>query len=282
MKKENKQNKTSLQSWVLTRPVMFALWCMGLGILFGLGYALIQTFLNIESMVPIYLLFTLSIVLPTWYLIKKLPDEKMNQNDFVAITNGTSFVSIIASLLTIFGVGFSSYTLQRDIIALYILHPMTFSLLFALTIFVSLYLVGVAICGVYAKYKRATTMGIAPWKVILSMPFSFLMMWTPGYLIKDKDTKSNLNIESNWFNKLNKWVLKNFNNTLFMFLILLVFKGAITGLPTLILTALLLAVYALWYTKHKSDFVKNINNGYAMTALGINIAILIAVIVQIL
>jgi hypothetical protein len=57
-------------------------------------------------------------------------------------------------------------------------------------IFVSLYLIGVALSGIYAKYKRATTLGIKPWKVILSMPFAFLLMWTPGYLIKDKDTKS--------------------------------------------------------------------------------------------
>ena len=282
MRKEKNQNKTSLKSWVLTKPVLFALWCMGLGILFGLGYALIQMILHIESMVPVYLLCALAFVIPTYRLIKQLPHQDINQNDFVAITNGTSIISIIASFLTIFFVVFSGYGFQRSLIALSILHPMMFSLLFAVAIFISLYLIGVSITGIYAKYKRAVTMGVTPWKVILSMPFAFLLMWTPGYLNKDKDAKSNLEIETKWYNQLNKWVLKNFNNTLFMFLLLMFCKGVITGFPTITLTALLLVIYALWYAKHKSDFVKNINNGYAMTAVGINLAILIAVIVQLL
>ena len=281
MKKEKNQNKPSLKSWVLTKPVIFALWCMGLGIIFGVGYALIQTFLNFESLVPIYLLCALAFILPACRLIRQLPHEDMNQNDFVAITNGTSIISIVASFITILFVVFSSYGFQRGIIALYILHPVMFSVLFSLAIFISLYLIGVSLTGLYAKYKRAVTLGVTPWKVILSMPFAFLLMWTPGYLNKDKDAKSNLEIQTQWYAKLNRWVLKNFNNTLFMFLLLMFCKGCITGFPTITLTALLLIIYALWYTKHKSDFVKNIDNGYALTAVGINIAILIAIITQV-
>lgn len=280
MSKEKNQNKTLLKSWVLTKPILFALWCMALGLIFGLGYGLIQTVLNIESYIPIYVLFALSFILPACYMIQKLPHDKMNQNDFVAITNGTSFVSIIASFLTIFVISFSNLSLQRDIIAMYILRPTMFSILLTLSIFISLYLVGVTISGIYAKYKRAVTLGVSPWKVILSMPFAFLLMWTPGYLTNEKDVKSNLEIQSNWFNKLNKWVLNNLSNTLFMFLLLLFCKSVISGFPTLTLSALLIIIYALWYTKHKSDFIKNINDGYALTAVGINLAILLAVIIQ--
>jgi hypothetical protein len=163
--------------------------------------------------------------------------------------------------------------------ALYLFHPTRFYTLFGVSIFVSLYLIGVTISGIYAKYKRAVTLGITPWKVILSMPFAFLLMWTPGYLIKEKENiKSNLEIKSNWYSKFNKWVLANANNTLFMFLILLFIKSLGAGITTMIFSALLLVIYALWVTKYKSNFVKNINDGYAMTVVGINIAVLLAVI----
>ncbi len=105
-------------------------------------------------------------------------------------------------------------------------------------------------------------------------------MWTPGYLIKDKEIKSGLEIKSHWYSKLNKWVLSNFGNTLFVFLLLIFFKSLIAGTATLVLAIISLIIYALWYTKHKSDFIKNINQGYALTAVCINLAILLAVITQ--
>ena len=280
MRKEKKQNKPALKSWLLTKPLMFTLWCMGLIVIFGLSYALIQTFFNFESLWLVYTLCALTFALPICYMIQKLPHEKMNQSDFVAIANGATIISVIPSFIAVLMAGFYSYSLQRDMMALYMWHPAAFSILLALAVFISIYLIGVSISGIYAKYKRATTLGVSPWKVILSMPFAFLLMWTPGYLIKDKDTKSGLEIKSAWYAKFNKWVLSNFSNTLFVFLFLLFCKGLMTGVTTLILSALLLAVYALWFTKHKSDFVKNINDGYAITAIGINLAILIAIIIQ--
>ena len=280
MPKEKTQNKTLLKSWMLTKPMLFAIWCTILMVIFGFGYSLIQTFLHIESYIPLYILCALTFILPACYMIQKLPHDKMNQNDFVAITNGSSIISIIASFIAIFTMSFSNLSFHRDLIALYILHPTIFSILLTLTVFVSLYLIGLSLAGIYAKYKRAVTLGVSPWKVILSMPFSFLLMWTPGYLTDEKDVKPNLEIKSAWYKKLNKWVLNNFSNTLFMFLILLFFKSVIAGLPTLTLAVLLMIIYALWFTKHKSDFIQNINNGYATTAVGINIAILIAVLLQ--
>ena len=49
MRKETQQNKTQLKSWLFIKPVVFAFWCIILGILFGVAYALIQTFLNFKS-----------------------------------------------------------------------------------------------------------------------------------------------------------------------------------------------------------------------------------------
>ena len=274
------KEKTKLKSWLLIKPLMFTLWCLILGTILGFAYSFIQSIFNFESMIPLYILCALTFILPACYIIQKLPHEKMGQNDFVAITNGAGFISIIASLVAILTIGFYGENIQRDMLMMYILHPTMFYGILSFVFVTSLYLIGVALSGIYAKYKRATTIGISPWRVILSMPFTFLLMWTPGYLIQDKEIKSELEIKSSWFKKLNKWVLANFNNTLFMFLLLLFFKCVIAGTATLVLSALLLILYVLWYVKHKSDFIKNINKGYVLTAVGINLAILFAVIIQ--
>ena len=272
--------KTPLKSWLLIKPLVFTLWFLILGLILGFGYSVIQSVFNFETITPLYILLALTFILPACYTIQKLPRDKMNQSDFVAITNGAGLISITASFIAILTIGMYGNQVQHDMMRLYILHPTTFYILLSFIMLTSLYLIGVAISGIYAKYKRVVTLGVSPWKVILSMPFAFLLMWTPGYLIKDKEIKSALEIKSQWYSKLNKWVLSNFGNTLFAFLLLIFFKSLIAGSATLILAIISLVIYALWYTKHKSDFVKNINKGYALTAVGINLAILLAVIIQ--
>lgn len=272
--------KTQLKSWLLTKPITFMLWFLILGLILSFGYSVIQSVFNFESMIPLYVLLALTFILPACYMIQKLPHDKMNQSDFVAITNGAGIISIIASLAAILTVGGYGENIQRDMMILYVSHPTMFYILLSFIMLTSLYLIGLAISGIYAKYKRATTLGISPWHVILSMPFTFLLMWTPGYLIKDKEIKSGLEIKSHWYSKLNKWVLSNFGNKLFVFLLLIFFKSLIAGTATLVLAIISLIIYALWYTKHKSDFIKNINQGYALTAVCINLAILLAVITQ--
>ena len=184
--------KTQLKSWLLTKPITFMLWFLILGLILSFGYSVIQSVFNFESMIPLYVLLALTFILPACYMIQKLPHDKMNQSDFVAITNGAGIISIIASLAAILTVGGYGQNIQRDMMILYVSHPTMFYILLSFIMLTSLYLIGLAISGIYAKYKRATTLGISPWHVILSMPFTFLLMWTPGYLIKDKEIKSGL------------------------------------------------------------------------------------------
>ena len=281
MQNKKNSNLIQLKDWLFNKPILFGLSFFIFSALLSLGYALIQTIFNIETIKPLFVLFLVSFVMTAWYVIKKLPHEKMNQNDFVAITNGATLISIITSFIIMLFVGLHGSNLATDAALFYLAHKTLFVILFTLFGLFSLYLVGLAVCGIYAKYKRAQSIGIAPWKIILSMPFTFLLMWTPGYLIKGSNIKNNLEIKSKWYSNFQKWVMTNSANLLFTFLFLMLCRGIITGLATFILYASLLVIYALWYTKHKSDFIKNINNGYAMTAVCINIAILIMVVSQI-
>ena len=277
------KNITQLKQWLFNKPAIFSLMFFGLAVILGLVFSVIQTLFHFESPASIsfalYFIFGSSFIYSIYYMIKKLPHDKLYQSDFVAITNGVSIISIISSLIAISAFGLYGPIFQRKMMGMYLLHPALFTVVFLAVTLVSLYILGVAISGVYAKYKRATTLGVSPWKVILSMPFAFLLLWTPGYLIEEKGgKKSNTSIKSKWYKRFNDWVLSNYSNILFVFIFFLFAKSVIAGIPTLILTLALLVVYALWYKKHKSDFIKDIDNGYALTAVGINLAILISVV----
>ena len=280
------KNTTQLKQWLFNKPAIFSLMFFGLAIILGLIFSVIQTLFHFESTTSIsfalYFIFGSSFIYSIYYMIKKLPHDKLYQSDFVAITNGVSIISIISSLIAISAFGLYGPIFQRKMMGMYLLHPALFTVVFLAVTLVSLYILGVAISGVYAKYKRATTLGVSPWKVILSMPFTFLLLWTPGYLIEEKGgRKSNTPIKSKWYKRFNDWVMSNYSNILFMFVFFLFAKAVIAGIPTLILTIALLVIYALWYKKHKSDFMKNINHGYALIAVGINLALLISVLLLI-
>lgn len=272
------KNISQLKQWLFNKPAVFSVMFFGLITVLALAYSLVQMLFGFNTFAPIYFIFAISFIYSIYYMIKKLPHDNMYQSDFIAITNGSSIISIASSIIAISVFGLYGSLFQRQMMKLYFFHPVIFGIVFLAITLVSLYVLGVAISGIYAKYKRATTMGIAPWKVILSMPFTFLLLWTPGYLIEEKTKKSNLTIKAKWYVRFNNWVMSNFSNLLFTFLFFVLAKAVIAGLPTLIFTSALLVIYALWYTKHKSDFIKNINNGYALTSIGINLAILLSVI----
>lgn len=276
MKTQN-DNKVQLKQWLFNKPILFTILFFVSGTLLAFLYSIIQSYFGIENTKPVIGLLFIAFVFSALYTMKKLPHNNVSQNDFIAITNGASIISIATSLLSITGFAIYGHNIQQKIMFMYMMHPTTFAVIFFTILLFSLYILGVAVSGFYAKYKRAKTLGISTWKIILSMPFAFLMMWTPGYLIKDKTkTNSNLSIKSNWFSRFNNWVVANTSNLVFVFLSIVLVRSMIAGLTPMLLTASLLIIYTLWYIKHKKDFIKNINKGYALTAVGINLAILIA------
>jgi hypothetical protein len=279
-KKQTLKNNRIID-WLLYKPLLFAISTfIGVSAVVLL-YAFIVSMLTI-SKIPLAISIIAVVLGTIYYMIKKLPHDEMPRQDFIAITNGASLISVISSIIAVSAIGFYGAVIQQKMMMMFLLHQTAFSLIMISITLLSLYILGVAISGIYAKYKRVTTMGITPWKAILSMPFTFLMLWTPGYLIEEKAKKSNMSIKSKWYTRFNNWVMANFSNTLFVFLFLLFAKSVIAGLSSSILTLALLIIYTLWYVKHKQDFVKNINDGYALTSVGINIAIVLAVIISLL
>lgn len=277
------QNKTnSLRSWLFTRPMMFAL--LSFTILFSVMfiYSVIAAIFNISTTGPLIFLLILSLCWTIYYMIKKLPHDNMYRDDFVAITNGCNLITIFIPLLTLFYVGYDVRMFQYKIMWLYAYHPVMLWIIGIIATLLYLYVFGVTVSNIYAKYKRANQIGISKKMIIASMPFAFLLMWTPGYLMPDSQHNSNLQIKAKWYAKFNKWVVKNATNTLFVFLMFILLSNVFSGPLSLLLTGTLLGIYALWNVRYKTKFMKNINQNYACGAVGINIALLIIAILRML
>ena len=174
--------KSSLLNLLVKKPLLFAGLTFITSAAIVLGYSLIASLLNTTTAWPMYVLLLMAFIWVVYYVIKKLPHSNMYHGDFVAITNGYSLIIIAISIIAMITTNKDVLLLQRDIMWLYLLHPTMFWIVSIFTLAIFLYMTGIAVCGIYAKYKRAREIGISPWKIICSMPFAFLLMWTPGYL----------------------------------------------------------------------------------------------------
>lgn len=204
----------------------------------------------------------------------------MNQNDFIKIINGQTLISVCVMFLSIAIISNGTEAIRHYLLWLLTTHPILFWLLSSVSILIYLYILGTIIICIYAKYKRALEFNISHWKIICSMPFTFLLMWTPGYLIAEKNsTKEEVTIQSNLYNKIHNYVIANKGNTIFAFIIMICITKLFSGFVPLLTTLGLLILYFLWNIKYKSTFIDKISKEYSLMATSINIAIWIAVLV---
>ena len=169
-----------LRTWLFDRPIVFAVLTFLINAVVGIVYAIFANIFSITATWPLALLLVASFCWTTYYLIKKLPHDSMYRDNFIAITNGCCLISILISSITMLLISKNTTMIQYKFLLLYMQYPELVWFLGALFILIYLYLLGVTISGIYAKYKRAVEIGISKWKVILSMPFAFLLIWTPG------------------------------------------------------------------------------------------------------
>ena len=82
------KNISQLKQWLFDKPAIFSLMFFGLVVILGLIFSAIQALFHFETLTPIYFILGISFIYSVYYMIKKLPHDKLYQSDFVAITNG--------------------------------------------------------------------------------------------------------------------------------------------------------------------------------------------------
>lgn len=278
MIKTIKNSKSTLKTWLLDKPARFTLWMFLISaVLIGISY--VPKLMMIPFMDSLIMLVFLAVLLLSIYdLIKHLPHDNMPHTDFIAIMNGYKIISLL-----IFGIWlWLALWVSRDIrlattdVTSHV--SVTLSVVIKTVWFIlGGYLLGLWISGIYAKYKRAKEIGFDTWKIILTMPFCFMMTWMPGYLVTDKKQQSNITIKSKWYKKFTDWVLSNNYRTLFVFLVFFVFANVIFSqtVQLVIFTLILFLIYMFWKSVAKENFSKQMNVGYIWTGIILNISMLI-------
>jgi len=277
--KAAKNFHVTLKTFLFNSPIKFALITGGIILAFGLFYSFISSLLTIHVAWPLFIIITAATGIVAYKMLSRLPNISMNQHDFIKIVNGQALISLCVMLFSVLIISNGANSIRNFLLWLLSSHPVAFWILSSVSVLIYLYVLGTILVCIYAKYKRALTFGIPHWKIICSMPFAFLLMWTPGYLIEEKNQKEEINIQSNLYQTIHKYVIANKSNTIFSFIVLLCITKLLSGFVPLLATLGLLVLYALWNLKYKNTFMNKISKEYSLMAALINLAILIAILV---
>ena len=119
-------------------------------------------------------------------------------------------------------------------------------------------------------------MGIPTWKIILSVPFGFSALWTPGYILEANTTKTpGQQISCSWYTRLQNWILSNQTNINISYIVVIFISSLFFGSYSALLTFCLAIIFGIWAIQvGAKKFIKNIGGTYATTAIIINIALI--------
>jgi len=211
------------------------------------------------------------------WLVRTMPAGNLNRRQFVAINNAQTIITSVAFIASTLIIAYNAQKLMLRLLWMESNSSASFMIVIVLLALFYLYLSGVFIGNLYAKYRRVRTMGVGVWKTLATAPFGFCMLWIPGYLMDD-DKKDSVPV-GGWYDRLTRWTMARPVRSAAVLVLLVVMSGFTFGFPAIILTLTLGALFAAWSAIVGPDTLrKNIGGAYATTAIIINIAAIIGVI----
>lgn len=275
------ENKSQcLMSWILWRPLKFALTLLGLGIAVMIPYEIVSaTIGGATALVTLGILSIAAIVFATYLLFHRLPHDNLDRYSFVALENAQAYVLALAVFVAMLAI----MQAQSFLISLAMMGTagnVIFVMLAAVMFVAYAYLVGLSLANVYAKFRRGRAMNIPTWKIICSIPFGFNMIWIPGYILPDEKAPKTpvIPIHASWYKKLTNWIVSRPSRTILAFAILTLFTGFMFGIQTIFWTCAAILLFAIWVSGVGAKrFCKNIGGTYATVAVVLNIIMILAI-----
>ncbi len=273
------KNTKQFSIWTLWSPIKFATISFCLMVSIAFIYGLIGHSVYNPTAISQTLLFTLlgiAIVGAGFIQIKTLPREKMDRTSFIAIHNTQTAIMSLLFLI-------SSYLIiryaQQIMIHLLIMETrisITFLITMTATLLFYLYLLGLNIANIYAKFRRAREMNIPTWKIIFSMPFGFAALWAPGYILATDNTKqATIAPKSKQLQAATEWITQRPAHTIAAFIAVTLLSGFFFGFNAVLLTFSLTLVFGIWALQRGTkNFTKNMPGKYSSAAVIFNIIIL--------
>lgn len=266
-------------SWILWQPLKFAVISFVLMVIAGIISTLIA---NTEETAKIIttILLLISFISAIAIMFWRMPRDNIDRRSFVALTNTQV---ILASIL--FFISIILATSYYDWIILKMMwlnaHSNTyFSIIMSIIGLYFMYICGLFLSSLYTKYRRCRAMGIAPWKIICSMPFGFSMLWAPGYILPDNHTPNYVvPIRAKWYEKFTNWITSHTIITCLSFIIMVGVSQFFFGYKSVLLTLILTTIFAIWLgIVGDKNFRRSISGKYANFAIIINAVLLVGII----
>lgn len=283
MVKKAAQSKTKsiLTSWFLTQPLKFALLSFVLLVVVSVAYALIAVAITggqtpLPSW-PVGILMLLSLFFCMYKLACWLPQKEMDRRGFVAIDNGLTFIYYLFSILSLVFLIRNSDAFIYNLMILQQYSVILFWIVMVASALVYLYAFGLMIENLIVIYRRAVTMGVPKWKVILSLPFTFGIYWFPGYMLaEEKSVKSETPIKSKWYAKITDWIIERPVNAVLIFLLTVLMTALFFDIYTLSMIVVLGAVFGIWILiSGVQNFRAKMGGAFATFIASINVALVL-------
>lgn len=271
-----RKKSQSLLTWLLWHPLKFALIAFGLIVLISA----VLNAMGVSTDGPIAFGVIIAVVIAAAITFWYMPRGNMDRRGFIALNNAQTLIATTIFWASAIIIATYQAQITNKLLWMSTMQSGMFFTIFVLVGVFYMYLFGVSLTNLYTKYQRCREMGISPWKIILSMPFGFGLLWTPGYLLDDGNkNNSSVTISARWYERLTNWIMSNPIYTTLAFALIVIYSGFFAGFNAALLTLASAVVFAIWLRiAGLSGFRGAQNRTYAYVAIVVNIAIIIGFI----
>lgn len=271
-----RKKSQSLLTWLLWHPLKFALIAFGLIVLISA----VLNAMGVSTDGPIAFGVIIAVVIATAITFWYMPRGNMDRRGFIALNNAQTLIATTIFWASAIIIATYQAQITNKLLWMATMQSGMFFTIFVLVGVFYMYLFGVSLTNLYTKYQRCREMGISPWKIILSMPFGFGLLWTPGYLLDDGNkNNSSVTISARWYERLTNWIMSNPIYTTLAFALIVIYSGFFAGFNAALLTLASAVVFAIWLRiAGLSGFRGAQNRTYSYVAIVVNIAIIIGFI----
>ena len=271
-----RKKSQSLLTWLLWHPLKFALIAFGLIVL----TSAVLNAMGVSTDGPIAFGVIIAVVIAAAITFWYMPRGNMDRRGFIALNNAQTLIATTIFWASAIIIATYQAQITNKLLWMATMQSGMFFTIFVLVGVFYMYLFGVSLTNLYTKYQRCREMGISPWKIILSMPFGFGLLWTPGYLLDDGNkNNSSVTISARWYERLTNWIMSNPIYTTLAFALIVIYSGFFAGFNAALLTLASAVVFAIWLRiAGLSGFRGAQNRTYAYVAIVVNIAIIIGFI----
>lgn len=278
-----KQIKQKMSSWIFWEPLKFAFISFAMMTAVALLYGMVSSLIlngAIAPRFPLVVLLTITFACAAILMVRRLPRENLDRRSFVAVHNAQTFLVSLLFTVSTFLIVSNSQRIMLRMMWMEVNSNISFLIIMIAAGLFYLYLAGVFIANIYAKFRRCRELGISGGRVLCTLPFGFPLLWIPGYLLPDKASRNPaLPLKAKWYARLTDAIMATPILTAFVFVALVLFSGFFFGFNSILLTFALAIIFAVWARVSGTEkFRKNIGGAYTSFAIAANIVVLVSVI----